>query len=533
MVAVGDRIQVDNDCATIRFIGPVTGSKGEWLGVEWDDPSRGKHDGTHQGVSYFKCSSSTSGSFIRNHPTKVLTGKEFLPVLIEKYLDQVDTGDYDATKDRGEVVFGANRDIKVETVGFEKIKRKQRMLSQLAVVGLRDLQVAYAGPFGKIAEQKLGIRDLDLSKCLVTHWDTLADIVAQLPHLRILRLNQTRLLPPPDDPTLLHRLDHSPFTDLTTLALSGTRTTFADILRLEPLFPHLEDLQLGACQLSSLETVQPHQLKKLKWMNLEENEIQDWEEVAKLGQLQSLDTLYLNHNRISQVHAIQSGHFERLEFLRLDDNALADLHSLDMLNALPSLTKLRIKRNPVFHEMNNTQATAEIMGRIARLHMVNGTTLTSRERDDFERYYLSRCVADGTTHDAIAQHHPRYRELCTKHGEPDLSANSKEKSSATLNDRLIEITLSLRPRVDVGELTDPSQLPKATKTMARRLLGTMLVRNLRHIIRKLFNIPASQQQLYLLQHSETRHVLMDITDDLRDLRFYGIASGDEVIIFEQ
>lgn len=117
-------------------------------------------------------------------------------------------------------------------------------------------------------------------------------------------LSQTRLLPPPNDPVQLHRLDHSPFADLTTLALSGTRTTFADILRLEPLFPHLEDLQLGACHLSSLETVQPHQLKKLKWLNLEENSIASWGEVAKLGQLQR----YIKHkhtqNSPSMAHTM-------------------------------------------------------------------------------------------------------------------------------------------------------------------------------------------------------------------------------------
>ena len=26
-----------------------------WLGVEWDDTSRGKHSGDHQGVHYFSC----------------------------------------------------------------------------------------------------------------------------------------------------------------------------------------------------------------------------------------------------------------------------------------------------------------------------------------------------------------------------------------------------------------------------------------------------------------------------------------------
>lgn len=28
---------------------------GLWLGVEWDNPDRGKHDGSHEGVQYFTC----------------------------------------------------------------------------------------------------------------------------------------------------------------------------------------------------------------------------------------------------------------------------------------------------------------------------------------------------------------------------------------------------------------------------------------------------------------------------------------------
>lgn len=52
---IGSRIQVGNDRATIRFIGTVKNTKGDWLGVEWDDPNRGKHNGTHQDVEYFSC----------------------------------------------------------------------------------------------------------------------------------------------------------------------------------------------------------------------------------------------------------------------------------------------------------------------------------------------------------------------------------------------------------------------------------------------------------------------------------------------
>lgn len=52
---VGDRIQVDQDVATVRYIGPVDDTEGDWLGVEWDDATRGKHSGEKDGKSYFAC----------------------------------------------------------------------------------------------------------------------------------------------------------------------------------------------------------------------------------------------------------------------------------------------------------------------------------------------------------------------------------------------------------------------------------------------------------------------------------------------
>lgn len=42
---------------TIRYIGEVKDTEKEWLGVEWDDPSRGKNDGK----GYFECKLSDIG----------------------------------------------------------------------------------------------------------------------------------------------------------------------------------------------------------------------------------------------------------------------------------------------------------------------------------------------------------------------------------------------------------------------------------------------------------------------------------------
>jgi dynactin complex subunit len=54
-LSVGTRLSYGGDLCTVRYLGEVKGTKGEWLGVEWDDALRGKHDGQAGGVRYFEC----------------------------------------------------------------------------------------------------------------------------------------------------------------------------------------------------------------------------------------------------------------------------------------------------------------------------------------------------------------------------------------------------------------------------------------------------------------------------------------------
>jgi dynactin complex subunit len=53
--AVGTRINHATNLGTVRFVGEVEGTKGIWLGVEWDDPQRGRHSGSKHGKQYFTC----------------------------------------------------------------------------------------------------------------------------------------------------------------------------------------------------------------------------------------------------------------------------------------------------------------------------------------------------------------------------------------------------------------------------------------------------------------------------------------------
>jgi dynactin complex subunit len=51
----GQRLSFDGALCTVRYIGEVEGTKSDWLGVEWDDPIRGKHSGEHKWKRYFTC----------------------------------------------------------------------------------------------------------------------------------------------------------------------------------------------------------------------------------------------------------------------------------------------------------------------------------------------------------------------------------------------------------------------------------------------------------------------------------------------
>lgn len=53
-VVVGRRVSVGAHTGVAQYVGSIPGTDSLWVGVEWDDSSRGKHDGIHNGIRYFK-----------------------------------------------------------------------------------------------------------------------------------------------------------------------------------------------------------------------------------------------------------------------------------------------------------------------------------------------------------------------------------------------------------------------------------------------------------------------------------------------
>ena len=99
---VNSRVEtLDGNRGFCRYIGSVDGQTGTWVGVEWDDQKRGKHDGKHNGKRYFECKrgkeagggggeeeeeeeeEDARASFVRVQ--KVATATDFVSAAKEKY----------------------------------------------------------------------------------------------------------------------------------------------------------------------------------------------------------------------------------------------------------------------------------------------------------------------------------------------------------------------------------------------------------------------------------------------------------------
>ncbi|THH30746.1 hypothetical protein EUX98_g3448 [Antrodiella citrinella] len=145
---IGARISHGWDIGTVRFIGTVEGSLGDWLGIEWDDPRRGKHDGVKGDKRYFSCMTPNAGSFLRPTVAGLIHGTSFLKALSSKYVEALH-----ASAQTEKVTLGSsNGAIEVEAVNLDKVRARLSQLDMLREVSLDNQGVALPDPLGRIKE---------------------------------------------------------------------------------------------------------------------------------------------------------------------------------------------------------------------------------------------------------------------------------------------------------------------------------------------------------------------------------------------
>ncbi|RPB28447.1 RNI-like protein [Terfezia boudieri ATCC MYA-4762] len=450
---VNQRVSYSTSLCTIRYIGPVDGTAGEWLGVEWDEPLRGKHSGEHAGKKYFDCAVANAGSFIRpsRAPDPPLT---FVQALRKKYIDD------------GVVDVSAQRPIEwggkvVQEIGFDKIRQKLRKLKELRIVLVDGLQIAKEDPVELITETCPEIEDLNLSRNLFDSLQSVEVICRALPKLRSLRISGNRF-------SSLHvkaeveREDGSlgtGFDNITSLELEETLLSWEELAKILPLFPSLQILDLSLNRLSSI----PQEIgdilitkiltPKLTELKLERNKLTNISSILPASLLPNLRKLLLARNQISSIYGPDDDPetpilFKNIRYLDLSFNSIPSFKFINAINShFPDVEGLRITHNPLYEVpgMGSDEAHMLTVGRLNwKVRLLNFTTITIQERTNAELYYLGRIakemaeVAEGEEEELIVRQHPRWNELCKAHGKPIVN-RSLEVDRQSLGRNLINI----------------------------------------------------------------------------------------------
>ncbi|XP_047999954.1 tubulin-specific chaperone E [Leguminivora glycinivorella] len=517
-VRIGSRVKCNDDFATVKYIGEVQGYKGIWYGVEWDDPARGKHDGSVDDIQYFKTSKPGAGSFIR--PNKIAPTITCADAIKKYYGDREDET---VAAHRRTVINEWKREMGapfIEMVGFEKIHQKQKF-DRLVEVCVRDRSVSRAGDVAALCPNT---RSLDVSRNLFSNWREVIQLSAQLPDLRELDVSKNRMAIDLPEETLDQLSIH--LSNLEKLNLSVCDYDWSDILALSHLTPKIHEI---IAAYNRVKTISPPTvtLRTLTILKLDGNPIDSWYEVMNLGWLKNLKVLSLNDCQIEEIRFNDNpGNakvdvFENLEVLFLNRNKINDWRSVSELDKLNHLRKLYFLKNPIQAIEDYDTGSQLIMAKIGILQELNGSQITRELRRGAEYDYMKRYGAewkraqtDLTLRTAFDIDHCRFQELVMKYGIPDDSLLVQQPKTSTLTSQLLEITLE----------------DENGKRLKKKFPNTMAVQKLVTLAQRLFaKGNTGRPKLYLLD-DQMKGAEICLDNCMKDLAYYSVKNGDNIMV---
>ncbi|XP_075851595.1 tubulin-specific chaperone E isoform X2 [Microcebus murinus] len=513
---IGRRVEVNGEYATVRFSGIVPPVAGCWLGVEWDNPERGKHDGSHEGTVYFKCRHPTGGSFVR--PNKVNFGIDFLTAVKNRYV--LEDGPEEDGKEQI-VIIGSKP---VETIGFDSVIKQQSQLSKLQDISLRNCAVSCAGEKGGIAKACPNIRKVDLSKNLLSSWDEVIHIADQLRHLEVLNLSENKLQCPSGSASLT-----GTFSALKVLVLNRTGITWAEVLQCASACPVLEELYLGSNNI--IISQRPTDvLQTVKLLDLSSNHLIDESQLFLIAYLPRLEQLILSDIGISSIHFPDAGigcktsMFPNLQYLVVNDNQISQWSFINELDKLQSLHALSCIRNPLTEGDKAAQTTRQlIIAKIGQLRTLNKCEILPEERRgaelDYRKAFGNEWKKAGGHQDPDRNRpdeeflaaHPRYQLLCLKYGAPE-DGELKIQQPFMLKNQLLTLKIKC-----------PNQLDQ--KVLEKQLPDSMTIQKVKGLLSRLLKVPVSDLLLaYESPKMPGREI--ELENDLQSLQFYSVENGD-------
>lgn len=499
----GDRIECCGYLGTIQYIGAVEGHPGVWLGIDWDDPSRGKHNGTVNGVNYYQTRHPKSGSFVRRE--KVNFGQDIVKAIMTRYgnLSSIELSE----QIKQQFQMNTNAPF-IEVVGFDKVAEKQRSFDTLKIV---DLQLQNINSVGEpLALQKLcpNIQELNIAKNLFTSWSDIYDICSQLPHLYWLNVSANVL-------SITKNCDQT-FPNIKTLICSHMNLNWDDLQQILKVFTNIQDLRLPFNQIHQIIINDDSNLTNLQTLDLDGNKIESWSEIMKLSSLPHLENINLAETQINNIYLNETS-FPCLKKINLRNNLIDNWESIGELNKLASLSDLKITGNPILETENEATRNQLIIARIGKLRNLNGSLIETNERRGAEYDYIKKYGLEWLQvkenveeREKFLLKHNRYLELIEKYGNPEES--ELKQQSNKISSTLIKVVLNYNG-----------------KEVEKKIPQTLLIQKLIMLTQKLFKLNDRPTLLYKSNDHPDIQVTLD--DEMKEIGYYSIQNGDIIFVY--
>lgn len=208
---------------------------------------------------------------------------------------------------------------------------------------------------------------------------------------------------------------------------------------------------------------------------------------------------------------------------------LSSWNDVNALHTYFPFTSLRLTHIPLFAGKGASEVRPEVIARISRLEVFNGSSVPPRERVDAEKAYLRRMMRDKSTIEddvnrlgEFQMAHPRYEELHERYADELLPMGATGSTGlASMASEMISVTFHNLVYSSNGSM-EPTQ---------KNIPASLTVEKVRLIVKQLFGVEPQQQILSIrLYKNAVVPTIMD--EDSATLRYFGAIDGSDIFINE-
>jgi len=577
LILIPDKTRIrdsDGFVATVRYVGPVASAKKVnevYAGVEWDDDTRGKHDGsvicrrTNQIVRHFSLKNDKAsqtqngGSFMRLN--KIDTGVDLnLQLIRGRYVDH----DAPLVAPNNLLPYTARtssgRDKPIEFFG-EMDVRKRQQLKDLEDISLRGMGIARIPKEARDdMKHKFGhVKEIDMAGNLLSDWDAFCDILYSFPSLEWISFACNKIYDIPSTLTLSDgEWSRLRILNLNNCYIASSQTIF----KIGKICPNMEHLCVANNDLADLTMIESDALSnnnmfnKLTLLDFSNCNVTDWDnQVRKISLLPKLESFLLDDNPIQFITMPKSeSEFVSLSNLQIAGSQIKSWSSIECLAQVPNLKLLRFRKCPLTDAIGTGEARAGTIARIPLIEQLNASQITPKERLEAERRYVStasrellqvtsnmtiqeflRMEGEGDSKekngDQIVKNdlelkrlefytkYPRFEELMVKHKETMLAAAQSSSSNGAISHNAVNVTIS---SMAVESCT--------IEPLQKRLPTSMKVGRLKMMCARAFGLDVDLQVLHY--KGENDAFPSELDDDESTLAYFGVNDGAEILMNE-